>query len=151
MLIAGPIITMTGGHGYYSGGEADGPDETRKLPRQLIKKGVDFIKVAATGGLASATTNPGQRGYSAEEMRAIVEEAHRCGLKVSTHILAREGTLTSLEAGIDIFEHCWFLETDRSTNYDEELVQRMAEQGVVCCPTHATEYRLAEMIRFKMD
>ncbi len=150
-LISGPIITMTGGHGYYSGGEADGPHETRKLTRHLMKKGVDFIKIAGTGGLASATTNPGHRGFSVAEMQAIVEEAHRGGLKVTAHVLASSGVAPVLEAGLDMIEHCWFLEPDGSTNYDPDLVDRMVDAHVVCCPTPATEYRLAEMIRKKMD
>jgi len=137
LLISGPPITQTGGHGYFFGGEADGPEGTRKLARTLIKKGVDFLKVMATGGLATPTTNPGRASYSAPELRAVVEEAHKADLKVAAHILATEGIMTALEAGIDTFEHVWFIEPDRSSRFNPDLVKRMVDQDVVCSPTIA--------------
>jgi imidazolonepropionase-like amidohydrolase len=150
VLMSGPMVSVTGGHGASGEGEADGPDETRKITRQLIKKGVDFIKVAATGGLASKT-NPGQLGFSVPELQAITDEAHRCGLMVAAHILGRTGIITSLEGNIDSFEHVWFLEPDRTVNFQPDLVHRMVDKGVVCCPTPATEYRLVEIIQRKVD
>ena len=137
LLISGPPITQTGGHGYFFGGEADGPEGTRKLARTLIKKGADFLKVMATGGLATPTTNPGRASYSVPELRAVVEEAHKADLKVAAHILATEGIMTALEAGIDTFEHVWFIEPDKSSRFDPDLAKRMVDQGVVCSPTIA--------------
>ncbi len=146
ILISGPIVTVTGGHGYFGGGEVDGADEARKMTRSLIKRNVDFIKVAATGGLATAATNPGHRGLSREELSAIVEEAHRTGRKVAAHILGVDGMEPALDAGVDVFEHVWFMKPDRSMDYREELLLRMRDAGVQCSPTPATEYRLVELI-----
>ncbi len=49
MLICGRPITVTGGHLWFMGGEADGVDGVRTVTRQLIEEGPDFIKVIATG------------------------------------------------------------------------------------------------------
>ncbi len=59
MLCAGRCICMTGGHGWQGGIEADGIDECRKAARTLLKKGVDLIKVMATGGVMTKGVEPG--------------------------------------------------------------------------------------------
>jgi len=113
-------------------------EEVRKATRLLVKKGVDFIKIAATGGLATPTTNPGRASYTTRELQEIVREAHNLGVHVAAHILATEGTRRCLEAGVDTFEHNWFIEPDGQTRFDEDLVKRMADDGVVCSPTPGT-------------
>jgi imidazolonepropionase-like amidohydrolase len=50
VLVAGQPVTVTGGHLWYMGGEADGPEEVRQRVRTLIKEGADFINVIASGG-----------------------------------------------------------------------------------------------------
>jgi len=151
LLVSGPIITMTGGHGHYMAVEADGVEEVRKATRLLVKKGVDFIKITATGGLGTPATNPGRAGYSVLEMQAIVEEAHNLGVHVAAHILASEGTKRCLEAGVDTFEHNWFIEPDGRTRFDEELVKRMVDENVVCSPTPATATLRLRKIQHKID
>src|SRR3984893_11513757 len=44
MTVAGRPITMTGGHAWPSGGEADGVDGVRRAVRQLCKGGPDWTK-----------------------------------------------------------------------------------------------------------
>ena len=43
-------MTVTGGHCWYFGGEADGPEGVRQMVRRLVKAGVDYIKIMASGG-----------------------------------------------------------------------------------------------------
>ena len=50
LLCAGPPITTTAGHCWYLGGEADGELAVRQAVRDHVKRGVDCIKVMATGG-----------------------------------------------------------------------------------------------------
>ena len=56
-LVSGPPITVTGGHLWYMGGEANGIDGVRNIVRSLIKDDVDFIKVAVSGG-STLTSDP---------------------------------------------------------------------------------------------
>ena len=79
LLVAGPPVTTTAGHMWYFGLEADGIDELRKSVRQLAKDGVDFIKVAASGGGMTPGSNPRAPQYTTTELRAIVQEAARLG------------------------------------------------------------------------
>ena len=50
ILACGQPITITGGHTWYLGGEADGDDALRRKVREMAKLGADFIKVMASGG-----------------------------------------------------------------------------------------------------
>ena len=61
-------------------GIADGVSEVRRAVRYQIKYGAKLIKVCASGGVMSLTGTAGAQHYSDEELRAIVDEAHRRGL-----------------------------------------------------------------------
>ena len=50
MVVSGRPITITGGHFWYCGSEADGVEGVRAAVRKLIKEGAEFIKIMATGG-----------------------------------------------------------------------------------------------------
>ncbi len=97
---AGHAITPTGGHldptmfaAFMPGaleltveeGIANGVDEVRKAVRYQIKHGAQLIKVCVSGGVMSLTGEAGAQHYSDEELRAIVDEAHRRGLRVAAH------------------------------------------------------------------
>src|SRR5207248_5913556 len=86
-------------------GLANGVGEVRRAVRYQIKYGAELIKVCVTGGVMSHTGPPGAQQYSDEELRAIVEEAHRRGLKVAAHAHGDDGIRAAIEAGIDCIEH----------------------------------------------
>jgi imidazolonepropionase-like amidohydrolase len=106
--LCGRPITITGGHCWYFGGEADGPEGMRAMVRRLLKSGVDYIKVMATGG-GTAGTMSWRPSYTVEELRAAVLEAHRFGRRVGVHSLCAEATRLVLAAGADHIEHANFL------------------------------------------
>jgi imidazolonepropionase-like amidohydrolase len=116
MIVAGHMISATGGHGDISGfspqilfdrfsGVADGVDEVRKKVRWNIKYGADVIKFAATAGVLSEEESAGEPAYSTEEMKAIVEEAHLLHKKVAAHAHGAEGIRMAVAAGVDSIEH----------------------------------------------
>jgi imidazolonepropionase-like amidohydrolase len=93
-------LTPTGGHldptmfqGLAPGimpqsveqGIANGVPKVRKAVRYQIKYGVKVIKISASGGVMSFSTAAGAQQYSNEELEAIVDEAHRAGLRVAAH------------------------------------------------------------------
>ena len=86
-------------------GIANGVSEVRKAVRYQIKYGAKVIKVCASGGVMSHTGPAGAQQYSDEELRAIVDEAHRAGLKVAAHAHGDDGIRAAIEAGIDCIEH----------------------------------------------
>ncbi len=127
MVCSGSCICMTGGHGWKSGLESDGVDECRKHARQQLKAGVDLIKVMATGGVMTEGVEPGSAQLSEEEMRAVIEEAHKAGRRTATHAQGTEGIKNALRAGIDSIEHGIFL--------DQECIDLMKKNGVWLVPT----------------
>jgi imidazolonepropionase-like amidohydrolase len=86
-------------------GIANGISEVRKAVRYQIKYGAQLIKVSASGGVMSHTGPAGARQYSTEELEAIVDEAHRAGLKVAAHCHGDEAIRVAVECGIDCIEH----------------------------------------------
>ncbi|WP_302898049.1 Xaa-Pro dipeptidase [Sphingomonas morindae] len=84
---------------------ANSPDQFRALVRKLRKYGAEVIKVCMTGGVLSKTDSVGAQQISAEEIKAIVDEAHMLGLRVAVHAHGTEGINTALRAGVDTIEH----------------------------------------------
>jgi imidazolonepropionase-like amidohydrolase len=136
LLCAGRLITMTGGHGWDIGIEADGPDAVRKAARENLKRGTDCLKFMATGGVLTPGVEPGSQQLGEEEMRAGIEEARKVGKRTATHAQGTEGVKAALRAGIDTVEHGIFL--------DEEAIEMMVQRGVVYVPTLAAPYRIVE-------
>ena len=142
-LVAGPRIRaagrgicMTGGHGYPSAMEADGPDEVRRAARLQLKAGADVIKLIATGGILTKGTQPGSPQLTREEMAAAVEEAHKAGRTAAAHAEGREGIRNAILAGVDSIEHGYEL--------DDEIIELMLERGTYYCPTLTCDMRIAE-------
>lgn len=139
---AGHAITPTGGHldpTMFSAfapdvlkltleeGIANGVDEVRKAVRYQIKHGAQVIKICVSGGVMSLTGSPGAQHYSDEELRAIVDEAHRRGLKVAAHTHGAEAVRHAVDAGIDCIEHGFLI--------DDETIKLMVAAGTWLVPT----------------
>ncbi len=93
-------ITSSHGHGAPSW-MFDGPDEIRKAVRENLQHGADFIKILVLD------RTPTSASYSAEEIQAAVDEAHRAGKPITAHASARPDTSLRLclAAGVDSVEH----------------------------------------------
>ncbi|HJX39782.1 MAG TPA: amidohydrolase family protein [Anaerolineae bacterium] len=128
---AGPIISMTGGHAGELGLEVDSSDEARKVARQLIKKGVDCLKLAANG------LGMDEPELTEAEMTAAVEAAHNAGVRVAAHASVWRGVENALRAGVDTIEH--------GCTINESFAQIMQEQGTTLVPTLATGMRIARI------
>jgi imidazolonepropionase-like amidohydrolase len=127
VVAAGRAITMTGGHGWFVGREADGAEQVRHAVRSELKAGATCIKLMASGGVYGHAEEPGSPQLTVEEMRAGVAEAHKAGRKVAAHAYSAEAIGNALEAGVDSIEHGSFI--DRAT------AERMREQGTYLVPT----------------
>ena len=115
MLVAGPALSITGGHGDLNGfpphlhmdteNIVDSPDQARRTVREWRKRGVDLIKIHATGGVLSNHDDPVAPSFSQAEFRAIVEEASRRGMDVCAHAHGDAGILEATLAGVRSIEH----------------------------------------------
>lgn len=117
LLVSGPAITVTGGHGYGSFAQVcDSPWEGRKCVRKNVYEQVDLIKICVTGGVSDARKvgDAGKLKMTQEEVSAICEEAHKLGCLVAAHAESQEGVRTALRGGVDTIEH--------GSAFDDEII-----------------------------
>ena len=134
MIISGRPITITGGHFWYCGSEADGIDGVRQEVRKLVKEGADFIKIMATGG-STWSSDPLRPSYTAEEIAVIVEEAHHFGKLTAAHCASMQGIKNSLDAGVDMIIHCVFEDETGMYDFNEPLAEQLAAAKAWVNPT----------------
>ena len=101
MVLCGRPVSIVGGHMGYFGAEVTGPVEATATVRQLIKEGADYIKMSATGG-STRTSYPLLPAFTLDELKAMTSEAHKFGKLTATHCASTQGTIDSLDAGVDM-------------------------------------------------
>ncbi|HEY2288881.1 MAG TPA: amidohydrolase family protein [Streptosporangiaceae bacterium] len=137
LVLSGAPITITGGHGHFLGGEADGPEGLRHLVRSLVKKEADFIKVLGSGG-GTANTISWQPSFRPEEFTALIDESHRLGRPITIHCLNAAAIKIAAESGADQIEHAGFiLDEFGHQEYVPAVGDQLAAAGVAITPTLA--------------
>ncbi|MCX8184185.1 MAG: amidohydrolase family protein [Sulfolobales archaeon] len=139
IVASGRPICQTGGHcdihylpleDVAKRGNAllcDGPWECRKAARIALRDGADFIKIMTSGGVGSEKDDPKHPQMSIEEVKSVVEEAHRVGKKVASHAQGSEGVKIAILGGVDSIEHGYFL--------DDESIELLLKKGIYYVPT----------------
>jgi len=135
LVVAACPITVTGGHCWFMGGEADSEDDLRRLVRTHHKNGADLIKVMSTGGFMTSGSAPWYAQFTTAQLAVIVEEAARVDKPVAAHSHGTEGIRRAVEAGVTTIEHCSFVTETNERRFSESLAARIAERGMFVCPT----------------
>jgi imidazolonepropionase-like amidohydrolase len=108
----------------------DGPEGARKAVREQVGFGADWIKFYADHGVYEGNAERPVRSivnFTPAEAAAIVDEAHRLGVKVSAHANGWDGIDSALNAGVDSIEH--------GQGITDDLATRMIAKRVAWCPT----------------
>ena len=127
LLTSGHVLTMTGGHGFFMGREADGPVELMKAAREQIKGRVDWLKIMTSGGVLGPGADPHVPQMTVEEVRAVVEEGKRSGKQTAAHAHGAAGIESAIEGGVASIEHGTYL--------TDALAEKMERRGTVLVPT----------------
>jgi imidazolonepropionase-like amidohydrolase len=147
LKIAISMLSSTGGHGDFLGPDrchatlspvwpagpgrpsnlVDGPWECRKRVREIAGCGADLIKLCTSAGVASPSGGIEGKAFSAEEVRAICDEAANYGLRVAAHAHTRSGIHLAIENGVHDIQHISFL--------DDELAEMAHARGCTVTPT----------------
>ncbi|GAA1874861.1 amidohydrolase family protein [Pseudonocardia ailaonensis] len=126
IVAAGPPITSVGGHCHYLGGETT---DVRAAVRERAERGCDVIKVMASGGGLTPGTDMLAPQFTDDDLRALVDEAHRCGLPVTAHAHALPAVMSAVAAGVDGIEHLTCLTAD-GVEAPEALVAELVRRRV---------------------
>ena len=135
LVVAACPVTVTGGHCWFMGGEADSEDDLRRLVRTHHKHGADLIKVMSTGGFMTTGSAPWYAQFTSAQLAVIVEEAARVDKPVAAHAHGTEGIRRAVDAGVTTIEHCSFVTETNERCFSEALAARIAERGMFVCPT----------------
>ncbi|MGY1652471.1 amidohydrolase family protein [Geodermatophilus sp. SYSU D01119] len=134
VVASGPPLTSPGGHCAGMGGGVRGAGPLRAAVRERAGRGAGVVKLMASGGAMTPGTDMAACQFTAAEVRAVVEEAHRLGLPVTAHAHALSAVRQVLAAGVDGIEHCSCL-TATGWGVPPGLAGQLARAGVVVGPT----------------
>jgi imidazolonepropionase-like amidohydrolase len=134
VVAAGPPITSVQGHCWSMGGEASGADELRRAVRERAERGAGVVKIMATGGVMTTTTDVTGTQFGVDELRVVADEAHRYGLPLAAHAHALDGVRACVTAGIDQIEHCSCV-VPGGVAAPPDVVAGLVAAGTVVCPT----------------
>src|SRR5262245_35953950 len=129
IVAAGPPITTPGGHCHFLGGAASGNRALRAAVWERAERGVDVIKVMASGGNMAPGPLPYEPQFGAGALRAIVDQAHRHGLPVIAHAHSARSIADAVAAGVDGIEHATFRTAD-GVDAPEAVIRAIARQRV---------------------
>ena len=142
LIVAPQMLSTQGSHGDFSTliranpqlskemqtlGTGSGPDFFRRMVREQIKYGGDFIKIIATGGFASPLDSPEEQQMSDDELKACIETTIDLGRTITAHAYTPKFIKKLLDFGISGIEHGALM--------DKETAQMMEDKGVYCVPT----------------
>jgi imidazolonepropionase-like amidohydrolase len=129
LLAASPWLTVTGGlgdmrtlhmpHTESMAIVADGPEEYRRLTRELIREGVDIIKLVISGDSFVPHAGSEATVMSEAEVAAAAEVVHAHGKRMSAHARSAESVKLCVRHGVKVIYHANFA--------DEEAIDLLEE------------------------
>ena len=108
----------------------DGVESCRQAIRKQVRRGVDVIKIATTGGVNSRIGAGLGRQLFDDEVKVLVDTAHLYGKKVAVHAHGDDGVNIALAAGADSIEH--------GTMMTDESIKLFKAAGAYYVPTLST-------------
>jgi imidazolonepropionase-like amidohydrolase len=129
VLSCGMPITTRTGHCHWLGLCAETAGEVRAAAERMLAEDADFLKVMATGGNMTASSDPMKAQYDPETLRLIADLGRRAGKHTAAHVLSRAGLPGAVLAQVRTIEHCdWRIEENRYL-FDPNLANRIIDQG----------------------
>jgi len=142
IVASGPPLTSTAGHCHFMGGEVSGTAEIIRAIAERVERGVDIVKVMASGGVNTPGSDVMRTQFTTAELRLVVDRAHAAGLPVTAHAHGTPAVEQAIAVGVDGIEHCSCV-TDRGFGQaSEETLAALADSQIAVCPTIGTDPHL---------
>ncbi len=142
LVVAPQILGTEGSHGDFStlfrdnprvakaiqkNGIGSGPDFFRRIVREQIKCGADFIKIIPTGGFATPLDTPEEQQMSDSELKAVINATTNIKRPITAHAYTSKLIKKLVDYGITGIEHGALM--------DKETAKLLEDKGVYCVPT----------------
>jgi imidazolonepropionase-like amidohydrolase len=129
ILACGSPITTTRGHCHWLGLIADSYEEVERAAHRMLAEDADFLKVMATGGNMTASSDPMKAQYDARTLARIADIGRAANKHAAAHVLSRSALPSVVAARYRTIEHCdWRVEEYRY-EFDPELAKRIVDQN----------------------
>ncbi|MFD6468969.1 amidohydrolase family protein [Streptomyces goshikiensis] len=146
IVSAGTPATTMGGHCHFLGGEVSGEGQVRDLVRRNLAAGAGVIKAMVTGGgLTKGGPASHESQFTADELAALVDEAHKAGVPVAAHAHGTDGIAAAVAAGVDTIEHCTWM-TDNGLDLRQDVLQEIIDRGTFVCPAVSPHWQMLPRI-----
>lgn len=113
IVASGPPLTFPSGHCHYLRGEVQGADQIRAALADRVERGVDAVKIMASGGMNTPGTDPAAAAFAEEDLRLMVGLAHAAGLRVAVHAHAAAAIDLAVAIGVETLEHATYVTPGR--------------------------------------
>ncbi|MDH3644745.1 MAG: amidohydrolase family protein, partial [Gammaproteobacteria bacterium] len=136
LLCSGQPITCPQGHCHFWGGEAANVEEAKAVLARQVGKGVDLIKVMATGGRMTRGSDPLKPQFDLATLSEITATARALNLTVAAHCHGTAGIEVAARAGVRTIEHCSWVGADGwASDFQGTIAQLILDKGVWVSPT----------------
>jgi imidazolonepropionase-like amidohydrolase len=131
ILACGSPITTTRGHCHWLGLVADSYDEVERAANRMLSEDADFLKVMATGGNMTASSDPMKAQYDGKTLARIADIGRAANKHSAAHVLSRCALPDVVAARYQTIEHCdWRVEEFRY-EFDPELARKIVDQNQI--------------------
>jgi imidazolonepropionase-like amidohydrolase len=130
VLSCGMPITTTRGHCHWLGLIADGHDAACHAAGRMLGEGADFLKVMATGGNMTPSSDPMTPQYEPRTLAAIADLGRAAGRQTAAHVLSRSALPAAVAARIRTIEHCDMRVEEERYEFDPELARRIVDENL---------------------
>jgi imidazolonepropionase-like amidohydrolase len=146
IVASGPPITTPRGHCWFLGGEAEGADGVRQAVRERVARGVDVIKVMASGGNMTPTVGPHESQFGRAELTVALDSIEHCTFFSADGVDADPEVLQQLAAS-----RCVISMTAAVVPGAAPIYPAMRERLAAILDNHATLYRAGARIVCSSD
>jgi imidazolonepropionase-like amidohydrolase len=129
IVSCGSPITTTRGHCWWLGLIADSYDQVRDAAERMLAEDADFLKVMATGGNMTASSDPMKAQYDPAALKLIADIGRRAQKHSAAHVLSRAAMPGVVAANFRTIEHCdWRVEEFRY-EFEPDLARKIVDQN----------------------